>query len=280
MAVEHPFLMHAVLAVSALHLVHQNPSKRQYYLIQAHQHQDLAMPLYREAIMNVTESNCHSILAFCYFLVIYSFAADRPDERLLLIDFSSENPNLLCSWLYFVRNSCFIVCGFWESILRGPIGQLALSWDEPLPGVEDDPITARITNDLLLLVTEKQKPEDAEVISEAIYQIHRDTAIQLGRAFAAAEILSAKGFTTWDAVRMWPMEISVAFIELLIQKQPTALVLLAHYCLLLERIQPQWYFKGRGGKLLDAILEQLDPSWRSSLSMSLEKATKFLHGDH
>lgn len=279
MAVEHPFLMHAVLAVSALHLAHQNPSKRQLYLVQAHHHQDLAMPLYRKAIMNVTESNCHSILAFSYFLVIYSFAADHPDERFLLVDFSSQNPNLLCSWLYFVRNSCFIVCGFWESILRGPIGQLALSWDEPLSCVEGDPITARITNDLLLLVTEKQNTEDVEVVSEAIYQVYRDTAKQLARAFAAAEVLRAKGFTTWDAVRMWPMEISVAFIELLIQKQPVALGLLAHYCLLLERIQPHWYFEGRGGKLQDAIFEQLDPSWRSSVAMSLEKATKFLRRD-
>lgn len=234
------------------------------------------MTLYRRALTHVTEENSHAILAFCYFLVFYAFAADRPEERLLLTDASSPNPNLLSSWLYFVRNSCFMICEMWDSILVGPIGPLAQSWDEELPSLEGDLTKNEIWNSLLSLMP---GCEDAITWPEPILQVYRDTAEQLARAFAISQTLSMYGFTTWDAVRMWPMEISVDYVELLNQRHPAALILLAHFCLLLEKIEPHWYFKGRGKKLLDTVLEQLPPDWRSGVVSSLERVTTLLKQD-
>ena len=271
MALEHNFLMHAVLACSAMHLAHKLPSQKQSYLVRAHSHQDMAMPLFRNVIAQVTPANCHAILVFCYFLVIYSFAADRPDERLLLTDPSSQNPNLLSSWLYFVRNSCFIVCEFWDDILMGPVAPLANSWDEPLPSLEGDLAKKNITDHLFSLIDVREDARYADMLTEAVCQIYLDTANQLGQAIATAQVLNCHGFTTWDAVRMWPMEISSAYVDLLNQKHPVAMVLLGHYCLLLEKIQPHWYFEGRGKKLLAAVLETLDDDWSSRLRSSLKE---------
>lgn len=271
--------MHAFLTCSALHLAYIFPSRQQLCLLRAHSHQDVALPLFRRAIANVTESNCHSILAFSHFLVVYSFAADRADEHLLLVDPSSPYPDLLCSWLYFARNDCLLVCERWDTIETGPLGPLAKFWDSPTPGLEDCTTEPDMTDHLLSLMPTVGGTEDEEVWPHSIREVYRDTAAQLGWAFAATRALSGVDFTTWDAVRVWLMKISVAYIELLIRGHSAALVLLAHYCLLLDSVQPHWYLAGRAKKLLDSVLERLDFKWRLCIRKSLEKLSSLSRGN-
>lgn len=269
MANQHDFLMHALLACSALHLAHLSPAEQQRYIMRAQSHQDMAMPLFRHAITNVTEHNCDAILAFAHFLVIYSFAADQPDERLLLADPSSPHPGLLCSWLYFIRNGCLLVCEFWDQIERGPLGPLANSWESPMPTLDEDPARLHMKSHLLSLIPGTAEPGE-ELWSASVCETYRDAALQLSWALAAARTLSDEEFTTWDAVRVWPMEVSVPFMELLTQGHPASLVLLAHYCRLLERLEPHWYFEGRTNTLIQAILDRLGSAWRERLRASLQ----------
>lgn len=76
LAYRHRFLIHGILACSALHLAYKNPAEQWEYLIKASSHQDIAMPLFRSAIDDVDEDNCHSIMGFSHLLVIYSFALE------------------------------------------------------------------------------------------------------------------------------------------------------------------------------------------------------------
>ncbi|KAL5333465.1 hypothetical protein BJX70DRAFT_380906 [Aspergillus crustosus] len=267
MAQEHAFLMHAILACSALHLAHQFPPDA-IYLTRGHAHQDTAMPLFRHAIAHVDQRNCHPILAFSHLLAIYSFAAGRADESLLFIDTSSRNPELMCSWLYFIRNGCFLVCGFWDEIRMGPVGSLATSWELPVAGV-GGLTKLRVTDHLLSLV---QMDETNQIAIE----VFREAAEQLGSAIEAAQALNGRYFTTWDIVRVWPMQISATYIELLTHKRPGALILLAHYCLLLKMAEPRWYLKNLAEGLFRSVLGQLDPEWRRCVLQSFQEMEGFL----
>ncbi|KAH7166511.1 hypothetical protein EDB81DRAFT_285424 [Dactylonectria macrodidyma] len=270
MAHEHPFLMHTILACSALHLAHSSPSQRPFFLLQARSHQDIAMPLFRHAIANVSASNCHAVLAFSHLLIVYSFAANSADEPLFFTNPASPSQGMLCSWLYFVRNGCLLVCEQWDRIETGPLGPLARSWEMPIPGVQEETQSA-LTDYLLSILPGNSDIQDEEPWFHSACEIYRETAAQLGWAFATSQALTGNDFTTWDLIRVWPMVISPEFIELLVQEHPAALILLAHYCLLLERIQPQWYFEGRATMLLNTVLERLDRQWHPFVLESLEQ---------
>ncbi|KAH7140008.1 hypothetical protein B0J13DRAFT_558774 [Dactylonectria estremocensis] len=275
MAHEHPFLMHTILACSALHLAHASPSQRPFFLLQARNHQDMAMPLFRLAIANVSASNCHAVLAFSHLLIVYSFAANSADEPLFFTNPSCPGRGMLCSWLYFVRNGCLLVCEQWDRIETGPLDLLAKSWEMPIPDIQEQ-TESSLTDYLLSIIPGNRGRIGHKSWSHSTCEIYRSTAAQLGWAFAASQALTGNDFTTWDVIRVWPMVISVEFIELLAQEHPAALILLAHYCLLLERIQPQWYFEGRATMLLDTVLGRLGRQWHPFILKSLDQMSKVL----
>lgn len=60
---------------------------------------------------------------------------------------------------------------------------------------------------------------------------------------------------------MWPGSVDQDFIELIYERDERALVLLAHYCVLLKKVDHIWYLKGLGEGMLREILEVLGTEW-------------------
>lgn len=263
LAYRHPFLMHAILACSALHLAYKRPEEQGQYLIEASSHQDVAMPQFRSAIDNVDKDSCHSIMVFSHLLVIYSFALERQDERLLIVD--GNRSDVLPSWLHFLRNGCLMVCSVWDQIENGPVKELASQWEVPVEISEEGKLP--LTDHLLSVIPS----EDSQYAwSEEARRLYTDAAVELGRAFMCTRTLGEK-LTTWDALRLWPMKISVDYMNLLNQWHPGALILLAHYCILLQKLDTHWYFEGRATKLLSTILKRLDTRWHCFIEWPLEE---------
>jgi hypothetical protein len=76
-AYSQPFLMHGILALSALHLAsisHDRPEKSREHRAAALRHHDQAIALFRPLLSKITEHNCHTIFGFSALLVVLSFA--------------------------------------------------------------------------------------------------------------------------------------------------------------------------------------------------------------
>ena len=262
LAQSNPFLMHGILACSALHLAYESTSEKQAYLISARGHQDIAMRLFRKAIEQISESNCNAILAFSHLLVIYSLAEERPDESLLLANTSESHQELLSNWLYFVRNGCLLVCDFWDRIENGPLAMLAASWEIPIMS------TGTKTSELSSFIRLLSHLEGVEWSQDACSTC-RTAALSLEMAFGSADALNQE-FTIWDAVRVWPMSVSAEYIQLINQEHPAALVLLAHYCLLLVRLKSIWYVAEAPYRVLAALMARLDSRWHPHVPSLLE----------
>ncbi|KFZ10144.1 hypothetical protein V501_05329 [Pseudogymnoascus sp. VKM F-4519 (FW-2642)] len=252
-ASQFPFLLHGILACAALHLSYLDPGQGRELMIRGRVHQDQAMPLFRSAIENPNEDNCDAVFAFSHLLVIYSFAAEREDEQLFLVE--SNTLKVLPSWLYFIRNGCSMLCDVWDEVESGPVGSLVSVWDIPITFLEAE---QKPLMDSLLSAIPLQGFEDSW--SEDACEIYREAATELGVAFSCTQGPSA-GFTTWDALRIWPMRISEAYLNLLSQLHPGALILVAHYCILLQRLDSHWYFEGRAKRLLFTVMSCLDRRW-------------------
>lgn len=73
-ALEHPFLMHGILALSALHLARtRNDHRRPMYSNIAIAHQNQALALFRDLLGNINASNAKAMFAFASIVVLYTF---------------------------------------------------------------------------------------------------------------------------------------------------------------------------------------------------------------
>jgi hypothetical protein len=91
-------------------------------------------------------------------------------------------------------------------------------------------------------------------------------------AFSKTQAARERGvFTLSTALHIWPAKVSQDYLDLLKERDPAALVLLAHYCLLLEPLESNWYMSGFRKRLLTRIYNQLDDEWRQWLQWPLEE---------
>jgi hypothetical protein len=57
------------------------------------------------------------------------------------------------------------------------------------------------------------------------------------------------------------MQLSLPFLAMIKEGHPGALVLLAHYCVLLKKIEGAWYFEGRSRRLMGVVMGRLGREW-------------------
>ena len=263
LASKHPFLMHGILACSALHSCHNNPAQQYEQSLRSSSHQEGAMPLFRSAIANVNSGNCDAVLAFSHLLVIFSLASEKQDENLFLVEVNG--PELLPSWLYFLRAGCSMLCSVWERLETGPVKALASAWELPIETSEEC--------DLHLadyLISAIPSPTSQNAWSEDECQNYRHAAIELGRAFSHTRALG-QSFTSWEALRIWPMRVSAEYMGMLGSWHPGALILLAHYCIILKQLESLWYLQGRAARLLTAVSYRLEPQWHCYIEWPLHQ---------
>jgi hypothetical protein len=264
LARSHPFLLHGLLALSALHLAHKTPSSSPFYseyCIAATTHQNIAMPIFRSTIESVTPETCHAVLAFSHLLVLYSFASESQDERLFIV---SPTPDLSPLWLHFLKTGCELLCHVWVDLENGPVKALVCAWD--VPDLEDDGERTPLVESLLSVIPSK---DAADSWTEEENRTYIDTAILLGLAFTNGT--HGVTFTTWDALRIWPMYTPLKYMEMVRDKHPGALILLAHYCVLLKKLEGYWYFDGRATALLKSVVECLDQKWMAAVRWPMEQ---------
>lgn len=230
LAQQFPFLMRGILALSALHLAKTTPDRnlRNSHLQTAAYHQDLAIPEYRSALLDVKHDNAEAIMAFCAILTIYSFAA--PKEPGLL--FAEGQPE----WVFLHRS----------------VGDMPLHWQSWL---ENSFLDRHLHRRRLGTVDPSLNPEDYRLgcLEALITSLPPDEASEapayegalywLRQAYAHANnpesMLGEK-----DALLFWIERVPQAYVELLSLHRPRAMVFLANATVLVKGASHLWYFEG------------------------------------
>ncbi|TVY62349.1 hypothetical protein LSUE1_G008542 [Lachnellula suecica] len=265
LAYQHPFLMHGILACAALHQAYLDPSNQASLIIKATTHQASAMPAFRSAIANITPSNSEAFLVFSHLLIIYSFASEKQDEHLFLAESTDDRDSgIIPPWLYFLRNGCSLMCDIWDHLITSPVGALATAWDIPiLTPASQTPLVTH----LLSIIPSSTSPS---TWGDELTGLYTSSALALGAAFHSVNSINGT-LTPWNALRVWPMDIPDRYLEVLSARHPSALILLAHYCVLLRRIEGHWYFEGRAARLLGTVLKFLGEEWHWCIEWPLKE---------
>ncbi|KAJ5917415.1 hypothetical protein N7466_010969 [Penicillium verhagenii] len=269
LAYEHPFLLHGILACTSLHMAHIYPTQREIFIVRAYSHQDSALPLFRHEIENPTSYNCDALVAFAYLLVVFSFATelDNDENSLLLVCDASkgtqEKQLILPQWLSFIRCGCEMLSDLWGRIETGPVGALSDAWEIEL-NVGDSKLG--YLDHFMSIV-----PKDGSW-SDHVISVYQGGANALADAFAYMNRETTRiDLSTWNILGLWCVRLDDAFFDLIFEKHPGALILLAHYCVIMKRMEACWYFGGRPAKLIAAIVSVLDERWYPYLKQAVDQ---------
>lgn len=267
LACDNKFLLQGILSCTALHLAHSNPAERQKYTLRGCRHQEAAIPEFREAIKNPTEDNCDAIMAFAYLLVVYSLATDleQASNPLLIVDANPfDAQQILPSWLHFIRTGCYMLKEVWHRIESGRASILASAWERNLDVGDEE---KRCHLDFFMSIIPK---EDAW--SEESTRVYRHAANELAESFAYVDrVKKTIGLTAWNILGTWPVRIEQGFFTLTSEEHPGALILLAHYCVILNQIGDCWYIEGRPAILIASIARILDKKWHPYIQGAIKE---------
>ncbi|PSN72726.1 hypothetical protein BS50DRAFT_582365 [Corynespora cassiicola Philippines] len=285
MASNHRYLLHCVLAVASLHLarLHDDKTMKAEMTATAATQMNKALLLYRPALENLNHTNSAALFASSALTAVYFFRTTVIDFEAIFASVPSGTstpppvvvdkmiqcvlkiiwgfrgpaavlrPNPGYEWS-LDRRLQHIATRKWWPRKRVPATQRALEEDARLckierlwmhPGrdyEEHFKMLARHLNDLrdtFALVSQLTLPSS---------EFPSMTSIPYSVDDTTDGFLKDRG-----AVFVWPTLISSEFIDLVVQKNREALVIVAHYAILIGRVRNVWWVEGIGPHLLVAV---------------------------
>jgi hypothetical protein len=255
------YLLHAILATAALHHAFLDPSQAERYNYRAQHHQVLGLPSSKRAMSEITSENASQLFAFSNLLMIFNFASYRSPEQ--VFPFASDGGyHGVSNWIACLRGCSSLISMAGTHIEAGPLGFLLTQGRElafsiangALPRPEDDESLKQITETVLHLPSIKSSTTVEEMESYI-------DAISCLRNLLAA---SAQGLTSIMqrvTTSMWPCQVKDTYVRLLSEYRPPALIIMAHYCILLKDVKDCWYMEHRALNLFEAVQKGLGEEW-------------------
>ncbi|GKT52340.1 sterol-4-alpha-carboxylate 3-dehydrogenase, decarboxylating [Colletotrichum spaethianum] len=263
-ALSYPFLLHQILAFSAYHLAYLQPDCRHAYLMQAAQHQNDAINGMRGTLLGtISPTNCHALFASSIFLTLSAFATypsyEKYNPSFSPIDSMLDIFTLTDGMSVILRASD-------DDLRKGPLREIFIR-----AAGDTTPTTVEATLQPLFDRLPRLSTQLAEiglVEHEGKYTI-TNSIIALSECIAKVSTVNAMSAPVeFRAVFLWPILMSTDYLDLLRRRQPAALVVLAHYCVIIHLAEPFcWFLNGWTKCLMSIISQQLAGTPWAELAM-------------
>lgn len=259
---KHDFLLRGLLAISAFHQGYLRPDLKNEFDVKASIHQDYAIRSFQETLADVNEYNCHALFAFSCVIIVLSFASSSRDKA---SDFQAD----VLHWFYLLRG-CNGVLDLHretlrESFLKPLLDELHYAENHAAHDVPD-------VNRILQLFSLCSITDEIEGDERKRFQAYQHAIHALASTFTQVSILRKRGEGTVLASFVWPVNLPPEFLELLSQKDPVAMVILAHYCVLIYwgEQQDTWFLVGWARYMLETIKELTPIEWHKHVQWPSE----------
>ncbi|OJJ53660.1 hypothetical protein ASPSYDRAFT_72507 [Aspergillus sydowii CBS 593.65] len=250
-----PYLVNELLAFSALHLSTQRPARRDFYHFHGAQLQTHALAIFNETNPEVTQETCLQLFLFSCLLGIHMLCDT-------LIYRENNLDTFIPRFAHYLRlhhGARTIISQAWE-MLNDSIIKPAFDTGMSLYK-SDGPLGPGYKKLLDLVVAANLGSELTEIYRQAIESLQACTnVVDIADSRVHKHHVAINGVTTW------PMLIKLEFSELLEQGRPEALVILAHYAVLLHRFRESWLFADSGRFLIQEIGRCLGEEWEEWLA--------------
>ncbi|RMD43481.1 hypothetical protein DV735_g1631, partial [Chaetothyriales sp. CBS 134920] len=250
---KYDFLLRGLLAVAAFEMCQSHPDQRAEYEVIASHHQSLALASYRETLQDVNASNCHAVFAFACVLIVMAFASSPKEQP---SDFNSD----VLHWFHLLRGANMVLNMHADNIRSSFLKPLITEMDTvKTTPTYTIPNTDRISDLFRICRLSNHEREVAQTYTLSIHSLLSTfTQVSICRNSNESPVLASF---------VWPITLPPHFLDLLGEKQPEALVILAHYCVVIywgER-DNTWFLRGWASYMLETIKRSIPGSWLEHL---------------
>ncbi|OAQ96157.1 hypothetical protein LLEC1_02116 [Akanthomyces lecanii] len=227
LALEHSYLMHQILAMSAFHLVTLHPGRRGHYSVLATNHQDEAIRGLRQVLTTVDEKNCHAVFATSSLLCIGVFASSAASVQNGL-----PGVDNLLEVFSMVRGMHSLLQRHEHIIRDGPLG--------PILRLDHHQSETRLLSSIVRLAKDLRMHHATLPSTEASCRGAANRLVEcIEHANASTDIPELRVATTW------PIGLAREYLDLLRLRDSAANVVLSLYCQILEHVGSRyWYLEG------------------------------------
>ena len=234
------------------------------YRIAAFLYHNKALSSFRQALSHVTQENCHYFFICGGFLVLTSAASRR--TRSLSSHEKSAAPSPLSPILECIelmRGSHLVqqTADTYEWIKSGPMSAMVLSVVEGYESSMDEIASVEIAS-LISMLQQKSFGEKRKVCQTAAEELRQTFRVDAGEK----EI---------GIVFSWPSTCSSEYLALLKADEPEALLVMAYWCVLLNKINWCWIVEGWAQDILKTIITSiLDETWKPWLRWPIDQVIR------
>ncbi|KAJ6164981.1 hypothetical protein N7470_003653 [Penicillium chermesinum] len=266
-----PALRHGLLALSALEVASQRstPERKWRYIVAAREHQSLALAGVRfDDIDTLSDAQCNAHFALCCVLLAFSFAyciimdweeEEEEDER-------PDVPDEFLEVFYLTRWLVGALLLTKDRVSSGDLYPLVQS-PEPRPTMPD-------MSRLVILSIRRQNEIESRRDPTHKKDVYTQTIDHLSHSLEQL----MNGGEPKDFAFCWAFRIPMRFSQLVRDRRPFALVVLAHYAVVLHHLRESWWMGNWGTRILKEIVDLLefDSEWRELISWPLDAVGWFL----
>lgn len=253
-ALQHAFLMHGILAVSALHLAHLRPSYSQYYTDVSMHHYTSAVEQFRTILEEITPTNAAAVFIFSSLLACVSFAIPQELPETAAVSFTPlDILQKMIDIFTLERGVQTVLEASWTWVKDGSIKPLMVHIptepENDLRGDEEQALKS-----LESRIRNENKSEDLKI--EALNSLRLLRAIHPFHALPIERI---------NFIMAWPVLVSSKFFTAICERQPFAIAILGYYGAVLHELMNVWWVGDKGLRLVMACTDILDPRWDESM---------------
>ncbi|BCR91130.1 uncharacterized protein ACHE_61016S [Aspergillus chevalieri] len=241
-----PYAMNEALALAALHLAAvSSPDKKDFYRTHAGYLQTKALSMFNAMKPEVNAETSGAIFLFSVMLGNHLLS-----DALVFRDTDFNNFMEKLSQSIHLFRGVRVVAGLSFHILAETPLSPMLRYNK-MPSDRDGFLGPECQR-LLDLVTSAR-------LGQSITDCYKDAIENLQLASNSAN--SDPGFMSKSPIAAWPVRVSDEYFDALKARRPEALIIFAHYAVLLHSIRDSWLFCDSGLFLIESINAFLGPGW-------------------
>ncbi|CZR62697.1 related to regulatory protein involved in control of sterol uptake [Phialocephala subalpina] len=254
----HEFLLHGILAISALHLSHFKKGEAQVkYQREADHHYEIALREATSALPNINEQTASALYLFGAFCPIITLALGPTPGDFLL--FGNQG---LTEWLLLFRGMKAILETNFEFLRHGELAPMFhISIHQVLLQSANDEHLQELRE--MITMTAREDPD---------IQLYLKALEELAHSFPPSSVPGTR--STQPSIQMvfvWLYRLSDEFADFLQQRRPIPMVILAYFCVLLHDLSSFWWAKGWAEHLMSEIHGSLSEQYRTWIRWPMEE---------
>ncbi|PYI32507.1 hypothetical protein BP00DRAFT_341460 [Aspergillus indologenus CBS 114.80] len=261
-----PSILHLVLSLAALHLAAENPDSRAEYLAQADDHFTFGVRSVTAVLALLNPENCQLIyMAAALICLAYFGRGPRVGEYLV---FSQRGQS---EWLVLLRGVRSILMTNHERIFTGvltPVPDDSIKEVSPALQTELDQHLSQIQALRAWIPSQVSEAAVCEVYAASIEDLM--SILQEAYAFRSA---GKDGIHLMHLAMGWIYRAREEMIALLEARDPYALVVYAHWSIILRDMQSCWLMRGWDEHVVEGVRASLPVALRGWIAYPLRVVT-------